>query len=181
MRHDENSRMEGSMRTKTSRARRSPRPRVSAPPLAALALAIAAAALAGAAGAAAPRARASRSFTLSDSANLRLNNHKGVELKESGQARGNLSGSIYIQLRLASRHSVTAKIQVYPSGGAIDAAAVATYRVVTSSNASFSGTLNITGGKGRFAKAKGTRLSFSGSVHRPSDSVSVHVSGRMSY
>lgn len=136
---------------------------------------------AGSAGAAGPRAQAARALSLSDSANLKLNNHKGVELKESGYAKGNLPGSIYIQLRLASSRSVTAKIQVYPSGGSVSASASATYRVVTSSSASFAGTLNITGGSGRYSKAKGSHLSFSGTVHRPSDSVSVHVSGRMSY
>jgi hypothetical protein len=150
-------------------------------PAAALtAIAVTAAATA-AAGAAGPSAKAARTFNLSDSASLKLNNHKGVELKESGIAHGNLPGSIFIQLRLASSKSVTAKIQVYPSNGSVSASASATYRVVTSSSASFSGTLNITGGSGRYSKAKGTRLSFSGTVHRPSDSVSVHVSGKMSY
>jgi len=149
--------------------------------LAVLALAIAAAVGTGAAGAAGPSAKAARTLNLSDSASLKLNNHKGVELKESGTAKGNLPGSIYIQLRLASSKSVTAKIQVYPKGGGIDATASAKYRVVTSSSASFAGTLNITGGSGRYSKAKGSHLSFSGTVHRPSDSVSVHVSGKMSY
>jgi len=149
--------------------------------LAVLALAVAAAVGTGAAGAAGPSAKTARTLSLSDSANLRLENHKGIELKEGGSANGNIPGKIYIQLRLANSHSVTAKIQVYPSGGSISASASASYRVVTSSSASFVGTLNITGGSGRYAKAKGSGLSFSGTVHRPSDSVSVHVSGKMSY
>jgi hypothetical protein len=41
--------------------------------------------------------------------------------------------------------------------------------------------MNITGGSGRYSKAKGSKLSFSGSVHRPSNSVSVRVSGKVSY
>ena len=178
---DENSHMEGSMGIQTSRPRASARLRALLAALAVFALAIAATVGAGAAGAAGPAAKAASTMNLSDNANLRLNNHKGVELKESGTAHGNLRGSIYIQLRLASSRSVTAKIQVYPSGGSISASASATYRVVTSSNASFAGTLTITGGSGRYSKAKGSRLSFSGTVHRPSDSVSVHVSGKMSY
>lgn len=167
------------MGIQTSRSRG--RLRAPAAALAVLTVAGAAAVGTGAAGAAGPSAKAAGTLSLNDSASLRLNNHKGVELKESGSAHGNLPGSIYIQLRLASSKSVTAKIQVYPSGGSISASASATYRVVTSSNASFSGTLNITGGSGRYAKAKGSHLSFTGTVHRPSDSVSVHVSGKMSY
>ncbi len=166
---------------RSSRARTPARLQVASAVLAAGALATAAVLGPGAAGAAAPQAKAARTLNLNDSANLSLNNHKGVELKESGTAKGNLPGKIYIQLRLASQHSVTAKIQVYPSGGSLSASASASYRVVTSSSASFSGTLNITGGSGRFSKAKGSKLSFSGAVHRPSDAVSVRVTGTMSY
>lgn len=170
------------MGIQSSRSRSSARLRATIAALAVLALAVAAAVGTGAAGAAGPSAKAAGSLNLNDSASLKLNNHKGVELKESGTAKGNLPGSIYIQLRLASSRSVTAKIQVYPSGGgSVSASASATYRVVTSSSASFAGTLNITGGSGRYSKAKGSGLSFSGTVHRPSDSVSVHVSGKMSY
>lgn len=169
------------MGIQSSRSRTSARLRATIAALAVLALALAAAVGTGAAGAAGPSAKAATSFNLSDSANLSLNNHKGVELKESGTAKGNLPGKIYIQLRLASSRSVTAKIQVYPSRGSVAASASATYRVVTSSSASFAGTMNITGGSGRYAKAKGSHLSFTGTVHRPSDSVSVHVSGKMSY
>ncbi|MGH2911402.1 MAG: autotransporter [Solirubrobacteraceae bacterium] len=136
----------------------------------------------GAAGAAAPSAKAARTLNLSDSANLVQNNKKGTELKESGTAKGNLPGKIYIQLRVANTKNVTAKIQVYPnSRDAISATASASYRLVTSSSASFSGSLNITGGRGRYAKVKGAKLSFSGAVHRPSNSVSVRVSGKISY
>ena len=169
------------MGIQSSRSRSSARLRATVAALAILALALAAAVGTGAAGAAGPSAKAAGSLNLSDSASLKLHDHKGVELKEMGTAKGNLPGSIYIQLRLASAHSVTAKIQVYPRHGSVAASASATYRVVTSSSASFAGSLTITGGSGRYAKAKGSRLSFSGTVHRPSDSVSVHVSGKMSY
>ncbi len=169
------------MRIQTISPRQLARPGRMGAALAITALGAAAAVGTGAAGAAGPQAKAARSMSINDSANLRLNNHKGVELKESGTAKGNLPGSIYIQLRLASSHDVTAKIQVYPSGGSVSASASASYRVVTSSSASFSGSLTITGGSGRYSKAKGSHLSFSGTVHRPSDSVSVHVSGPMSY
>jgi hypothetical protein len=170
--------MEGSMGIETSRLRRLGAPVVG---LAVLTAAGAVGIGVGAAGAAGPSAKAARSLNLNDSASLRLANHKGVELKEVGFAHGNLPGEIYIQLRLASQHSVSAKIQVYPSGGSINATAEAHYTIHTSSSASFSGTLTITGGSGRYTRAKGSKLSFSGTVHRPSDSVSVHVSGKMSY
>lgn len=136
----------------------------------------------GATGAFASRAHAARSLNLNDSGRLHLSSKRGIELKEAGTAKGSLSGPIYIQLKLAEgRHAVTAQIQVYPRGGSVKGYASADYRVQTSRTATFSGTLNITGGSGRYAKARGSGLSFSGTVHRPGDDVSVRVNGRMSY
>ncbi len=167
---------------RSSRPRTSARLRVSSAALAAAALATVAVFGPGAAGAAAPSAKAARTLNLSDSANLVQNNKKGVELKDSGTAKGTLPGKIYIQLRVGQGKVVTAQIQLYPnSHDSISASASATYHLNTSTYATFSGTLNITGGKGRYAKAKGSKLSFSGSVHRPSNSVSVRVSGKISY
>lgn len=82
----------------SSRPRTSARLRVSSAALAATALTTAAVFGPGAAGAAGPSAKAARTLNLSDSANLVLNNHKGTELKESGTAKGNLPGRIYIQV-----------------------------------------------------------------------------------
>jgi hypothetical protein len=180
MGRDINSHMEGLMGKRSARRRLSARAQVSTAALALGALASVAAIGTGAAGAA-PSAHASRTLDLNDSANLNLSNKKGFELKEAGKASGSLSGTIYLQLKVSSERSVTAKIQVYPSGGTLDASASGTYRVQSSSTATFSGSLNITGGSGRYSKAKGSGLSFSGTVHRPGDSVSVRVSGNMSY
>jgi hypothetical protein len=164
----------------SARKRLSARAQVSTAALALGALAAVAAVGTGAAGAA-PGAHAARTLDLNDSANLSLSNKKGFELKESGKASGSLPGTIYIQLKITGEREVTAKIQVYPSGGSLNATASGSYRVDTSSTASFSGKLNISGGSGRYSKAKGSGLSFSGTVHRPGDSVSVRVSGNMSY
>jgi hypothetical protein len=144
--------------------------------------AVAAAALVPAsAGARSADARAARTLSIKESANLRLSNKKGFVLNERGFAKGTLRGEIYIQLKVSSRRNVTATIQVYPSGGLLRANAGASYRVVTSSSASFSGTMSIFGGSGRYSKARGSGLKFTGVVHRPSDSVSVSVSGSFSY
>jgi hypothetical protein len=172
--------MEGLMGTKSARRRLSVRAQLSTAALAVGALAAVAAVGTGAAGAA-PSAHSASTLDLKDNASLNLSNKKGFELKESGKASGSLPGTIFIQLKVASERSVTASIQVYPSGGSLKATASGSYRVQSSSTASFSGKLNITGGSGRYSKAKGSGLSFTGTVHRPGDSVSVRVSGNMSY
>jgi hypothetical protein len=175
---DINSHMEGLMGNMPTRKRLSVRAQVST---AALALGTLAAAVGTGAAGAAPSAHAARTLDLNDSANLNLSNKKGFELKESGKASGSLPGTIYIQLKVTGEREVTARIQVYPNGGSLNATASGSYRVDTSSTASFSGKLNVTGGSGRYSKAKGSGLSFSGTVHRPGDSVSVRVSGNMTY
>jgi len=134
----------------------------------------------GAAGAASPHATAARSFNLNDSAKLHLANHKGVILKEEGTAKGTLGGSLYLQLKVTSTRSVSAEIQVYPKGGSISGRAKASYRVA-GSTASFSGTMSITKGSGTYSKAKASALSFSGTIQRSNDAVTVHVSGKMAY
>lgn len=163
-----------------NRSRRSARLKLSSAALAVGAVATAAALIPGAAGAR-PTGHAARSLNLNESASLHLNNKHGLTLKESGNAKGTLSGPLYLQLNVTSTRSVTATVQVYPSGGGtISGSASASYRV-SGATASFSGHLNITGGSGKYSKAKGSGLSFSGTIRRSNDAVTVHVSGKLSY
>jgi hypothetical protein len=180
MGRDINSHMEGSMGIKSSRPRTSARLRASS---AALALGVAATAAvfgAGAAGAASPHATAARSLNLNDSASLHLENKHGLVLKEGGTAKGSLGGPLYLQLDVTSTRSVTAQVQVYPKGGSISGNAKASYHVA-GSTATFSGTMTVTKGSGTYSKAKASALSFSGTIQRSNDAVTVHVSGNMSY
>jgi hypothetical protein len=179
MGRDINSHMEGSMGNQSPRART--RARISSAALALGAVATAVAFGTGAAGAASPHARAARSLNLSDTAKLHLANKHGVELKEQGTAKGTLGGPLYLQLKVTSTRSVSVKVQVYPTkGGSISGSAKASYRVA-GSTATFSGTLVITKGSGIYSKAKASALSFSGTIQRSNDAVTVRVSGKMSY
>ena len=168
------------MGTKSSRPRPRARLRNSSAALALGAVATATVFGAGAAGAASPHARAARSVDLNDSANLHLENKHGIELKEGGTAKGNLPGPLYLQLKVTSTRSVSAKVQVYPKGGSIGGSATASYHV-SGSTAAFSGTMVVTKGSGTYSKAKASALKFSGTIQRSNDAVTVHVSGPMSY
>jgi hypothetical protein len=169
------------MGNKSLRPRMSSRSQISSAALAlALGAVVAAAALAVGSAAASPHAKAARTMNLSESANLHLTNHHGLVLKEIGTAKGTLTGPIYIQLKVTSLGSVTAQIQVYPKGGSMSGAASADYHVI-GSYATFSGTLNITKGAGRYSKARGNGLSFSGTIQRSNDAVTVRVNGKLSY
>jgi hypothetical protein len=124
-------------------------------------------------------ARAARSFSLSDTGHLRLSTKHGFTLNEVGSATGTISGTIYIHLHIVSTNHVTAEVNIYPSAGSLTGYANANYRP-SGSVASFNGTMYIARGTGRYSHARGSGLSFSGTVQRSNDAVTVHVGGRMS-
>jgi hypothetical protein len=126
-----------------------------------------------------PVARAARTLSLSETGRLHLTSHHGFTLNEQGSTSGTLSGTIYIHLHVVSTNHVTAEVNLYPSGGSITGSASASYRP-SGAVASFAGTMNISRGTGRYSHATGSGLSFTGTVQRSDDAVTVHVNGRMS-
>jgi hypothetical protein len=127
----------------------------------------------------APRAFASRTFSLNETGGLRLTSHHGFTLNEQGSASGTIKGTIYIHLNVVSTNRVTAEVNIYPTGGSLTGNASASYHPA-GGVATFSGTMNITRGTGSFSHARGSGLSFTGTIQRTSDAVTVHASGRMS-
>jgi hypothetical protein len=147
---------------------------------AALALsAVGLAALVGPLAAGAATASAAGTVSLNDSGRLHLASHHGFTLNEQGLASGTISGTIYIHLNVVSTNRVTAEVNIYPSGGSVTGSASASYHP-SGGVASFSGTMSVTRGTGRYSGAHGSGLSFTGTVQRSNDAVTVHVSGRMS-
>lgn len=149
-----------------------------------LAAAVLAAALLGVAFAGAPAfgaatAREAGTLSLSDTGRLHRTSHHGFTLNEEGSASGTVSGKIYIHLNIVSTNRVTAEVSIYPSGSSLTGYATADYRP-SGAVASFSGTITIERGTGRYSGAHGSGLSFSGTVQRSNDAVTVRVSGRMS-
>jgi hypothetical protein len=137
---------------------------------------------AGATGASASQAaaRAARTLSLQESGQLRLTSKKGFTLNERGSASGAISGPIYIHLRLVSDSRVTAEVNMYPSGGSLSGSGSASYRV-EGAVARFSGTLSISRGSGKYARARASGLRFSGTIRRRDDAVAVALSGPLSY
>lgn len=135
--------------------------------------------LLGAGGSHAAGARAASTITLNDSARLHLTSHHGFTLNEQGVASGTIAGTIYIHLNVVSTNRVTAEINLYPKGGSITGIASASYRPA-GAVASFDGTMTVRRGTGRYSGARGSGLSFTGTVQRSNDAVTVRVSGRMS-
>jgi hypothetical protein len=121
---------------------------------------------------------AARTISLADSGHLHVTSKHGFTLNEQGHASGTIAGTIYIHLHIVSVNRVTAEVNIYPSGGSITGYASASYHPA-GSFASFTGTMRILRGTGRYSHASGSGLSFTGTVQRTNDAVSVRVGGRI--
>lgn len=129
--------------------------------------------------AAAHTAVAARAFSLNESGNLHLTSKRGFTLNEQGLASGTVTGTIYVHLKIVSTTSVTAEVSIYPRGGSISGDGSASYHR-EKTTAHFSGSLSINRGTGSYNHAHGSGLSFSGTIQRSNDAVTVRVSGRVS-
>jgi hypothetical protein len=145
----------------------------------AVATAAIALALAGARISVAATTRAARTFSLTERGHLHLTSHHSFTLNEAGYASGTITGTIYIHLNVVSTNHVTAEVNIYPHGGSLTGYATASYRP-SGGVATFNGTMYIARGTGGYSHAHGSGLSFTGTIQRSNDAVSVHVNGRMS-
>lgn len=153
--------------------------------LASIGVAVMGPAMAGAEGARRPaEAKLARTVSLSESGHLHITGNKRPKLNETlneaGSATGTIVGSIYIHLHLVSQTRVTAEVNIYPRGGSLTGNGSASYHVV-GGYAAFSGTLSIARGTGKYARARASGLRFTGTIQRRDDSVSVRLSGPLSY
>jgi hypothetical protein len=126
--------------------------------------------------AAGPRARDARTFSLNESGYLYLTSKHGFTLNEKGSAYGTVRGAIYVHLTIDSSSHVTAQVDIYPSGGSITGYGSASY-YRGSESASFYGSMSINAGSGSYNHAHGSGLSFTGTIKRSNDAVTVHVRG----
>jgi hypothetical protein len=133
----------------------------------------------GADGATAPSASSARTISLNERGQLHLVSKHGFTLNEQGTASGTIRGTIGVQLKIVSTSRVTAEVTIYPSGGAISGSGSASYHRGETA-ASFFGSLSIHHGSGNYDRAQGSGLSFSGTIARSNDAITVHVSGRLS-
>ncbi len=122
-------------------------------------------------------ARGARVLSLNENGSLHLTSKHGFTLNEQGLASGTVRGTIYVHLSIVSSSRVTAELNIYPSGGSITAHGSASYHKERS-NARFSGSMSIERGTGSYAHARGSGLSFSGTIQRSNDAVTVHVAGK---
>lgn len=126
-----------------------------------------------------PVALAAKTLSLNESGSLHLMSKHGFTVNEQGPASGTITGTIYVHLTIVSTSRVSAEVNIYPRGGSISGHGTASYHR-GSKTATFSGSASISGGTGSYDHAHGQGLSFSGTIARSNDAITVHMSGRVS-
>jgi hypothetical protein len=123
-------------------------------------------------------ARAARTISATDEAHLRYVRRAGSRLFEEGMAHGTLPGSVHAECNLGA--TFTASVVIYlSSGGTIRGHGTAIPHG-SGIYESFSGTLTVTGGTGRYVHAHG-HAGFYGLFNRRTYALTVQTTGSLSY
>ncbi len=127
---------------------------------------------------AAPEARTAGVVNVTDTANLHLVGESGSLIAEEGSATGQLPGTVKARFNIGA--TVTAYYTIYPrSGGSITGHGSATLHT-SGRYASFGGTLLVSHGTGRYARAHGSGGLY-GAINRRTYAVTVQTTGKLSY
>lgn len=109
---------------------------------------------------------------------LRLRGRGGsATIRERGKGWGSFHCDVYITLTLRGT-LVRASYRAYPKGGEIAGTARARIHSASHAYASFSGTIWLHGGRGRYAHAGG-HAGFYGTIDRHTYAMKVHIVGRV--
>jgi hypothetical protein len=125
-----------------------------------------------------PAAATARTISGADSAHLHLLHQDETLLFEEGKATGVLPGRMHAELRVA-QHQFSGTCTIYTNGSSITGHGVATPSG-SGRFQSFSGTLTITGGTGRFRGAHG-QTGLYGTFDRRTFSLVIQTTGNFSY
>lgn len=124
-----------------------------------------------------PVAHAARTLSATDTARLHYVSASGSMLLDEGKATGSLPGTMRVHLDLGA--TFTGSFTIYTSGGSIKGHGSAiphgsgTYE-------SFAGTLTVTGGTGRFARARGHGKLY-GTFNRNNYALVIKTTGSLTY
>lgn len=127
-----------------------------------------------------PRASAARSISVKDDGSLRLVKNSRSVLTDEGPMHGTIPGKVRVRFVYNGNPAVTAQITIFGHSGTIQARGNGRLSSPTSPTPSFSGTLTILGGSGRYLHAHGSGQLY-GVFYRRSYAMTVQVRGTMHY
>jgi len=123
------------------------------------------------------RAHTAHILTATDTAHLHYISSSGSLLLDEGKATGTLPGSMRVHLDLGT--TFTGTFTIYASGGSIEGRGSATPHG-SGTYESFSGTLTVTGGSGRYAHARGHGRLY-GTFDRDNYALVIQTTGSLTY
>jgi len=131
---------------------------------------------------AAARARATSASSqyVRDEGRLHLVKSSGSLLIDEGSASGTIPGRVKVSFVYNGNPSVSAKITIYGHAGSIDAHGSGRLSSPNSPAPSFSGTLTISGGSGRYSRSTGSGHMY-GVFYRRSYAMTVQTEGTLRY
>jgi hypothetical protein len=131
-----------------------------------------------AAAAGAPAARAAHVLNVKDEGHLHLVGESGSLLIEEGPTTGTLPGTVKVRFDVGA--VISASFTIYPrEGGSITGHGSGTLHS-TGTYATFGGTLSVSHGSGRFARAHGTGGLY-GAIDRRTYALTVQTIGKLYY
>lgn len=126
------------------------------------------------------RATAAGTLRVRDEGYLRLVHSSGSLLIDEGSARGTIPGRVTVRFVYDGNPAVSAQITIHGRAGSIRAYASGRLSSPTSPSPSFKGTLTISGGSGRYARAHGSGQMY-GVFYRRSYAMTVQTLGTLRY
>lgn len=121
---------------------------------------------------------ASRSISVNEHAQLRLISHHAGLLYEQGTFSGTPGGGLSVQIRI-SYTQASISFSSTPSGGTLSGSGHASF-YAEGPIAHFEGSVAVTHGSGRYARASAPTLRISGLFQRKTYAMSLTVLGKMS-
>lgn len=128
----------------------------------------------------APLAHAAHTMSVKDEGRLHFLKSSGSVLIDEGPAHGSIPGTAKVHFTYNGNPTVTAQITISGHSGTIQARGSARLSSPTSPAPSFSGTLTITSGTGRYSHAKGGGKLY-GVFYRRSYAITVQTEGTLHY
>ncbi|HEX3519660.1 MAG TPA: DUF2600 family protein [Solirubrobacteraceae bacterium] len=100
-------------------------------------------------------AHTARTLTVHDEGHLRYVKSSGSVIIDEGRASGTFPGTVKVRFSYDGEPTVSARFTISGAGGSISASGTARLSSLTSPTPSFTGTMTITGGSGRYAHVHG--------------------------
>jgi len=125
-------------------------------------------------------AAAAHTTNVRDEGSLRFTSDEATSIIDEGGLSGTLPGSGRVYFTYNGSPNVSARFTIHTAGGTIDGTAKCRLNNPNSPTPSFRGALQIVGGSGRYAHARGSGELF-GVFHRRGYGLVVQAIGKLSY